>query len=48
MYLPDTHTILWFLHNSPQLSKKALNIITNYNNGKTALCQYSIFMGNCN
>ena len=28
MYLLDTHTILWFLHNSPQLSKKALNIIT--------------------
>ena len=28
MYLLDTHTLLWFLHNSPQLSKKALKIIT--------------------
>ncbi|UTC57817.1 type II toxin-antitoxin system VapC family toxin [Treponema sp. OMZ 305] len=28
MYLLDTHTLLWFLHDSPQLSKKALNIIT--------------------
>ena len=30
MYLLDTHTLLWFLHDSPQLSKKALNIITIY------------------
>ena len=28
MYLLDTHTLLWFLHDSPQLSKKALDIIT--------------------
>ena len=28
MYLLDTHTLLWFLRDSPQLSKKALEIIT--------------------
>ncbi|QTQ13612.1 type II toxin-antitoxin system VapC family toxin [Treponema parvum] len=27
MYLLDTHTFLWFLHNSPHISQKALNII---------------------
>ena len=27
MYLLDTHTLLWFLRDSPQLSKKALEII---------------------
>ena len=31
MYLPDTHTLLWFLRDSPQLSKKALEIITTEN-----------------
>ena len=31
MYLLDTHTLLWFLRDSPQLSKKALGIITTEN-----------------
>ncbi|AIN93428.1 type II toxin-antitoxin system VapC family toxin [Treponema putidum] len=31
MYLLDTHTLLWFLRASPQLSKKALEIITTEN-----------------
>ncbi|UTC83613.1 type II toxin-antitoxin system VapC family toxin [Treponema denticola] len=31
MYLLDTHTLLWFLRDSPQLSKKALEIITTEN-----------------
>ena len=31
MYLLDTHTLLWFLRDSPQLSKKALDIITTEN-----------------
>ena len=31
MYLLDTHTLLWFLRDSPQLSKKALEIITTKN-----------------
>ncbi|UTC67659.1 MULTISPECIES: type II toxin-antitoxin system VapC family toxin [unclassified Treponema] len=28
MYLLDTHTLLWFLNDSPKLSKRALEIIT--------------------
>ena len=31
MYLLDTHTLLWFLRASPQLSKKALELITTEN-----------------
>ncbi|UTC74757.1 type II toxin-antitoxin system VapC family toxin [Treponema sp. OMZ 792] len=31
MYLLDTHTLLWFLRNSPQLSKKVLELITTEN-----------------
>ena len=31
MYLLDTHTLLWFLRDSPQLSKKALEIVTTEN-----------------
>ncbi len=28
MYLLDTHTLLWYLRDSPELSKKALKIIS--------------------
>jgi PIN domain nuclease of toxin-antitoxin system len=31
-YLADTHTALWFLEDSPQLSKKARKTIANPNN----------------
>lgn len=31
MYLLDTHTLLWFLKNSPKLSNRALEIITTEN-----------------
>ena len=31
MYLLDTHTLLWFLRDSPQLSSKALELITTEN-----------------
>ena len=27
MYLLDTHTLLWFLHGSPNIPQKVLNII---------------------
>lgn len=30
MYLLDTHTLLWYLSNSDQLSDKARNIINGY------------------
>lgn len=28
MYLLDTHTLLWFLHGSPNIPQKVLNIIS--------------------
>ena len=28
MYLLDTHTLLWFLHNSPNIPEKTVNIIS--------------------
>ena len=40
MYLLDTHTLLWYLNNSEQLSDTAKNIINNEKNVSVSIISF--------